>query len=65
MDWKTRKLLPIYRSLHRKTDIDNLYIPRKDGGRGLLGVKVLYMQRLRAFIVMSNSEEMALKAVAH
>ena len=32
---KTRKLLTIYGALHPKSDVDRLYIRRKEGGRGL------------------------------
>ena len=35
-DRKTRKLFTIYGGLHPKSDVDRLYIPRKDGGRGLI-----------------------------
>ena len=31
-DKKTRKLFTIYGGLHLKSDVDRLYIPRKDGG---------------------------------
>ena len=30
---KTRKLFTIYGALHPKSDVDGLYIPRKEGGR--------------------------------
>ena len=39
IDRKTRKLLTIYRALHPKSDVDRLYIPRKEGGRGLISRK--------------------------
>ena len=35
-DKKTRKLLTMYGGLHPKSDVDRLYIPRKDWGRGLI-----------------------------
>ena len=35
---KTRKLFTIYGTLHPKSDIDRLYIPRKEG-RGLISIK--------------------------
>ena len=35
-DRKTRKLFIIYGALHPKSDVDRLYIPRKEGGRGLI-----------------------------
>ena len=35
-DKKTRKLFTIYGGLHPKSDVDRLYVPKKDGGRGLI-----------------------------
>ena len=42
MDRKTRKLLTSNRSLHPKADVDRLYLPRKDGGRGLVQLEMSY-----------------------
>ena len=39
MDRKTRKLLTIYGGLHPKSDVDRIYLDRKKGGRGLMGVE--------------------------
>ena len=39
IDRKTRKLFTIYGALHPKADADRLYIPRKEGGRGLISIK--------------------------
>ena len=39
IDRKTRKLFTIYGALHPKSDVDRLYIPRKEGGRGLMSIK--------------------------
>ena len=39
IDRKTRKLFTIYGALHPKSDIDRLYIPRKEGGRGLISIE--------------------------
>ena len=35
LDRKTRKLLTIHGQQHPKADVDRLYVPRKQGGRGL------------------------------
>jgi len=35
-DKKTRKLLPIHGQHHQKADVDHSYVPRKQGGRGLM-----------------------------
>ena len=37
---KIRKLLTIYRIHHPKSDINRLYLPRKEGGRGLAQLKL-------------------------
>ena len=39
IDRKTRKLFTIYGALHPKADIDRLYIPRKEGARGLIFIE--------------------------
>ena len=39
MDRKTRKLITIYVGLHPRSCVDRLYIPRMDGGRGLVSVE--------------------------
>ena len=38
VDRKTRKLFTIYGALHPKSDVDRLYIPRKEGGIGLISI---------------------------
>ena len=39
IDRKTRKLLTMYGALHPKSDVDRLFIPRKEGGRGLTSIE--------------------------
>ena len=39
IDRKTRKLFTIYGGLHPMSDVDRLYIIRKDGGRGLITIE--------------------------
>ena len=39
LDRKTRTLCTIYGGLHPKSDVDRLYIPRKDGGRGSIAIE--------------------------
>ena len=39
IDTKTRKLLNMHKMLHPKEDMERLYIPRKDEGRGLIEVE--------------------------
>ena len=35
MDQRTRKLMTMRKVLHPRDDVDRLYVPRKEGGRGL------------------------------
>ena len=39
IDRKTRKLFTIYRALYPKSDVDRLYIPRKERGGGLISIE--------------------------
>ena len=39
IDRKTRKLFTMDGTLHPKSDVDRLCIPRKEGGRGLISVE--------------------------
>ena len=39
IDKKTRQLFTIYGALHPNSDVDRLYIPRKEGGRGLIFIE--------------------------
>ena len=39
IDRKTRKLFTIYGALRTKSDVDRLFIPRKEEGRGLTSVE--------------------------
>ena len=38
----TRKLLSMLKILHPKADVERLYIPRKDGERGLIDVETAF-----------------------
>ena len=39
LDKKTRKLLTMHNGLHPKSNVDRIYIPREEGGRGLISVE--------------------------
>ena len=39
MDQRTRKLMAMHKALHPRDDIDRLYVPRKEGGRGLASIE--------------------------
>ena len=36
LDRKTRNLLTMHKELYPKSDVDRLYVSRKEGGRGLV-----------------------------
>ena len=42
MDTKTRKLMRANRTHHPKADVDRVYLPRKEGGRGLIQLEMSY-----------------------
>jgi len=42
LDRKTRKLLTIHGQHYPKADADRLYVPRKQGGRGLMQLEAAY-----------------------
>ena len=42
LDQKTRKLLTIHGQHHPKADVDHLYVPRKQGGRGMMQLEAAY-----------------------
>ena len=39
---KTRKFLTVYKMHHPKSDVDRLYLPRTEGGRGLIQQQLSY-----------------------
>ena len=42
IDTKIRKLLTTHRMHHPKSDVDRLYVPQKEGGRGLIQLELTY-----------------------
>lgn len=42
LDIKTRKQMNMHGALHPRSDVDRLYIPRKDGGRGMISIEASY-----------------------
>ena len=45
LDIKTRKTMAMAGSLHKRSDIERLYTPRKQGGRGLTSVEDIFTSR--------------------
>ena len=63
IDRKTRKLFTIYGALHPKSDVDRLYIPRKEGGRGLISIKDCVEVAIRGLeVYVHGSEERLIQA---
>ena len=53
MDQRTRKLMTMHKALHPRDDVDRLYVPRKEGGRGLVTIEHsvdISIQRLEDYI---------------
>lgn len=42
LDRDTRKIMHVHRSLHPKSSVPRIYLPRQQGGRGLLGLECLH-----------------------
>ena len=55
LDITTRKILNMTGNFNRNSDIDRLYLPRRNGGRGLKNVKTLY-----DFRIISTSQHLKL-----
>ena len=62
-DRKTRKLFTIYQRLHPNSDVDRLYIPREDGGRGLIAIEDSVELEVRCLeVYVPRNEERMLQA---
>ena len=45
LDIKTRKTMAMAGCLHKRSDVERLYTPRKQGGRGLTSVEDIFTSR--------------------
>ena len=53
MDQRTKKLMTLHKALHPRDGVDRLYVPRKEGGRGLASIEDSVdtsIQRLEEYI---------------
>ena len=64
IDRKTRTFFTIYGTLHPKSDVDRLYIPRKEGGRGLISIEDCVELAIRGLEVYVHGSEERLIQVA-
>ena len=63
IDRKTKKLLAIYGALHPESDEDRLYIPIKEGGRGLISIEDRVELAIRGLeVYVHESEERLIQA---
>ena len=65
VDRKSRKTITAYGALHPKSDVDRLYVTKKEGGRGLMSVERCVKEEGNIFgFHVSNSEENLIRRVA-
>ena len=56
-------MFTIYGALHAKSDVDRLYLPRKEGGRGLISIKDCVELAIRGLeMYVHGSEERLMQA---
>ena len=66
LDRKSRKLLTMHKGLHPKSDVDRLYVSRKEGGRGLVGCEsTIGSEENILGWNLKNSNENLLQGVIH
>ena len=65
IDRKSRKTMTMHGALHPKSDVDRLYIKRKEGGRGLISVERCVSDEENSLgFYVANSEDNLIKGVA-
>ena len=56
-------MFTIYGALHPKSDLDRLYIPKKEGGRGLISIEDCVELAIRGLkVYIHESEERLIQA---
>ena len=55
-------MFTIYEALHPKSDVDRSYIPRKEGGRGLIAIEDCDELVIRGLEDVHGSEERLIQA---
>ena len=61
---KIRKLMTLNRMHHPKADVSRMYIPRKEGGRGMINLEMIYKTTtIGSNIYLESSEDRMLHAV--
>jgi len=57
LDRKTRKLLTIHGQYHPKADVDRLYVPRIEGGRGLMQLEAAHAVEITKLVEYVDRKE--------
>ena len=57
LDRKTREMLTIHGQHHPKADVDHLYVPRKQGGRGLMQLEEAYTVEITKLVEYVDRKE--------
>ena len=57
LDQMNRKQMNIYKSLHPRSYIDRLYVPRKKGGRGLRSLEDLVLIKKTSLAEYANNNQ--------
>ena len=64
LNGKSRKTMTMYGGLHSKSDVDRLYVKRKQGGRGLISVeRCIREEEISLGFYVANFEEKLIRAV--
>ena len=65
LDRKSRNSMTMYGGLHPKSDVDRLYVKRKEGGRGLISVERCIREEENSLgFYVANSEENLIRGVS-
>ena len=65
LDRKSRKTMTMYGGLHPKSDVDRLYVKRKEGGRGSISVEQCIREEENSLgFYVANSEENLIRGVS-
>ena len=65
VDNKSRKTMTMYGALHPKSDVERLYVKRKEGGKGLMSVESCVREEENSLgFYVANSEEKLIKVVS-
>ena len=57
LDRKTRELLTIHVQHYPKADVDHLYVPRKQGGRGLIQLEAAHAVEITKLVEYVDRKE--------